>query len=62
MSIVCVTELLIYAFYGYRRSNEALKPKQSSERDFIMYENPDVDAHFKKIQPTLKHNQDIGEN
>ncbi|KAJ7379559.1 Cationic amino acid transporter 3 [Desmophyllum pertusum] len=57
-----VLELLIYAFYGYRRSNEALKPKQSPERDFIMYENPDVDAHFKKIQPTLKHNQDIGEN
>ncbi|KAL9970349.1 hypothetical protein ACROYT_G022706 [Oculina patagonica] len=31
-----VPGLLIYGFYGYRRSNEALKPKQSSEDDFIM--------------------------
>lgn len=53
-----VTGLLIYAFYGYRQSNEALKPKESSEGDFIMYENPDVDASIKHIQPKTKRNKE----
>lgn len=56
---MCVAGLFIYAFYGYRRSNEALKPKHSSEQDFIMYENPDVDARIKKIQPKAKSYQDL---
>ncbi|XP_078374418.1 cationic amino acid transporter 2-like [Oculina patagonica] len=54
-----VPGLLIYGFYGYRRSNEALKPKQSSEDDFIMCENLDVDARIQHIQPKPKHFQDI---
>ncbi|XP_022802553.1 probable cationic amino acid transporter isoform X1 [Stylophora pistillata] len=49
--------LIIYILYGYRRSKEALKPKESTEGDFILYENPNVDASFKHIQPKRKRDE-----
>lgn len=52
-----VKGLIIYILYGYRRSKEALKPKESSEGDFILYENPNVDASFKHIQPKRKSDE-----
>lgn len=52
-----VPGLIIYILYGYRRSKEALKPKESSKGDFILYENPNVDASFKHIQPKRKSDE-----
>lgn len=49
--------MIIYTLYGYRRSKEALKPKKSTEGDFILFENPDVDASFKYIQPKIKRDK-----
>ena len=52
-----LTGLIIYTLYGYRRGKEALKPKKSTEGDFIFFENPDVDASFKYIQPKRKRDK-----
>ena len=42
---------MIYFFYGHRHSMEAAKPSEEGDKEFVLYDTPDIGQQVTQLQP-----------
>ena len=43
--------IMIYFFYGHRHSMEAAKPSEEGDKEFVLYDTPDIGQQVTQLQP-----------